>query len=332
MKREIHVGHVEEIQDHIDFVKLQRGVEGKLCSTRVALDNGGGFYKIGINVLDQTLDREHKPFFGKDFKDTSVKKLNLIGICQEIKENDHNVRKTYEVAQISKLEGTPHTLTGDQKMVNLLVGKSNHASKCPCGYCNVETPFDLEEDGDLNTLGYLREQNREYVFAGSPSLRQREFDNVVNWPILHGPDDLVVLDRVPLSVLHLKLRCVNHICDDLTKKTKKRFKKDLVLEFAKEHSIVRKDYHGGSYQGNQCSSIMKKVDFLEAKLPENLKPYTRCLRTYGALYEKCHGMKVEPGYERYLEDFKVRLFLANQRPALVSSDQSEASKLITHVL
>ena len=131
MKREIHVGHVEEIQDHIDFVKLQRGVEGKLCSTRVALDNGGGFYKIGINVLDQTLDREHKPFFGKDFKDTSVKKLNLIGICQEIKENNHNVRKTYEVAQISKLEGTPHTLTGDQKMVNLLVGKSNHASKCP---------------------------------------------------------------------------------------------------------------------------------------------------------------------------------------------------------
>ena len=72
VKREIHVGHVEEIQDHIDFVKLQRGVEGKLCSTRVALDNGGGFYKIGINILDKSLDREHKPFFGKDFKDYYV--------------------------------------------------------------------------------------------------------------------------------------------------------------------------------------------------------------------------------------------------------------------
>ena len=300
------MGHVDELLDFIDFVKLKRGTEGKVCHTRVALDNGGDFFKIGFNSLDTTLDRAQKPFFGKDFKDTSVKKLCLSATCQDIKENDHNVRKIYDVSKVSTLEGTPHSMTGDQKMLLLMCGKSNHAAKCPCGYCNVQTPFNLEEDGDLYTLGELREQNREFEFAGRPILRQSEFDNVVNWPILHGHDDLCVLDRFPISVLHLKLRTVNHICDDLTLKTKRRFGVDIVLVFTKENAIVRQDYHGGSYQGNQCSSIMKKADLLEAKLPEDLKLYTRCLKAYGVLYEKCHGMEVEPGYQRYLEDFKVR--------------------------
>ena len=81
----------------------------------------------------------------------------------------------------------------------------------------------------------------------------------MNYPNFAGPPSQKIIDMFPPSVLHLMLRIINHICDDLSKKTKKRFRRDMVLEFAKENAIVRKSYHGGNYQGNQCKSIMRKV-------------------------------------------------------------------------
>ena len=305
IEKEVDVVIPNDVEDLVDYMKLSRGTEEKVSHSRIGLDNGKFFFKVGLNVQDTTLDTQQKPFFGNDFKDTGVKRLALIGNAQNIKENYENVSKMYNACQISRFEGTPHTVTGDQKMLSTLCGKPNSSAKCPCGHCNAETPFDFGEGGQLYTLGDLREQHREYVFAGCPRDRQREFDNVVNWPLLHGPDTMLVLDRFPPPVLHLKLRTVNHICDKLSELTKKKCDMDIVLEFTKENWIVRKNYHGGNYQGNQCNKILANVDLLEAKLPEDLRVFTRCLRAYGFVVEKCHGMVVEEGYQKYLEDFKV---------------------------
>ena len=269
---EVDVGVVEEPLDFLDYVKIKRGLEAKDCHARISKDSGKDFYKIGMNVLDKSKEKE-KPFFGDEFKDTGVKRLTLLGAAENVKESYENVRDLYNECQIEKFQGTPHTYTGDQKILSIMCGKPNSNCKFPCCYCNAETPYGFKEDGDLYELGYLQEQNREYVFAGSPSLRQRDYENVVNYPIFAGPPSQNIIDMFPPSVLHLMLRVINHICDDLTNKTKKRFRKDIVLEFAKENAIVRKSYHGGNYQGNQCRSIMRKVDRLEAKLPGDLKVY-----------------------------------------------------------
>ena len=68
-----------------------------------------------------------------------------------------------------------------------------------------------------------------------------------------------MLDLFPVPELHVNLRVTNHICDNLTKRSKEQCGTDKVLEFAKANSIVRKNYHGGSYEGNQCNRILKKA-------------------------------------------------------------------------
>ena len=54
---------------------------------------------------------------------------------------------------------------------------------------------------------------------------------------------------------------------------------------------------------------MRKVDRLEAKLPGDLKVYTKCLRAYEMVVDKCHGMVVDRDYKMYLEKFKVSFLI-----------------------
>ena len=91
IEKEVDVVIPNDVEDLVDYMKLSRGTEEKVSHSRIGLDNGKFFFKVGLNVQDTTLDTQQKPFFGNDFKDTGVKRLALIGNAQNIKENYVNM-------------------------------------------------------------------------------------------------------------------------------------------------------------------------------------------------------------------------------------------------
>ena len=134
-------------------------------------------------------------------------------------------------------------------------GHQGQNRKKPCFYCLAEGPLSTNEYAELRTLGMNRKNCHDYHVDGAKLKKAMEYNNIVYQPLFIGPDEKLILDSFPPPTLHLKLRGLNHICDHLTKESKKIFKDDegngvdIVLEFCKENSIVRKDYFGGNYEG-----------------------------------------------------------------------------------
>ena len=307
VEEDVDVVIVENIDDYLDYIKIQRGITDKDIHLRWGFDNGQEFYKVCFNVLLKSPTQSSKEMYGSEYKDTGVKRLNIIGLAHNIKETYENVKKINKECNISRVSHVPHTLTGDQKILICFCGKPSSNCGSPCGHCDVKQPLNLERQGELYTLGMLRDHHRRFVADGSPHKKQAKYDNVVNEPLFDGDDEEYVLDKFPPPILHLKLRTVNHICDHLTLKTKKDCGSDLMLEFAKEENIVRKSYHGGNYQGNQCNDIMKKVDKLEQKLPSQLRKFTECLRKFKVIVDETFGCVVTVTHQEILaimEDFK----------------------------
>ena len=214
---------------------------------------------------------------------TGVKKLQILGIVENVSETHSNVEKLVEACDLQDLDHESLTFTGDQKMGYTLCGHQGQNSTRPCMYCLALKPLTGDEDAELRTLGQIRKNYQDFEAAVGPSKKGSLHNNIAHRPLLPGPDDKLVLDCFPVPTLHVKLRAVNHMLDQLTAESMKRFGTDIVVEFCKQSHIVKKDYFGGNYEGNMVDAILKKLTRLDEKLPEDLKKFTRSLKRLGRI-------------------------------------------------
>ena len=54
-----------------------------------------------------------------------------------------------------------------------------------------------------------------------------------------------------------------------------------------------------------CDAILKKLDKLEEKIPDELKQFTRTLQKFDVVLQAACSMVVKPGYEEVIEDFRL---------------------------
>ena len=260
--KETDVVVLPKVTEYAEFLRKERNIAPENCHLRIGFDNGGNFYKGTLSLLDKSADPQAKPKFGELFKDTGVKKLSVIELAQNIKENYDNCSTLFKENDFEELDQDNLTYCGDQKMEYCMTGKGGPTCKKCCNYCRAQTPLTGEESAawlELYTLGMLRELNREYVANGSKAKDAMHYDNVINWPLLTGPDDKLVLDMFPPPQLHLMIRIVNHILDNLSKVSKKWYGQDYVLDFVKQTGIARQDYHGGGFEGRVVNKISRKI-------------------------------------------------------------------------
>ena len=74
----------------------------------------------------------------------------------------------------------------------------------------------------------------------------KDAKSVINKRFIHGPREKK--ECFPCPVFPYKLRATNYILKECAKRSKKKLERDLVKEFAIEHSIVKKGYHGGEFK------------------------------------------------------------------------------------
>ena len=276
---------VRNAPEYLEDLRVFRDIPVPDCHKKIGIDKGQESLKMTGGVLNKksNIASTQNSLFSKDLKYTGVKKIQILGIAENVSESHSNVEKLVKACNLSELDHKTMTYTGDQKMGYCMSGHQGQNSTKPCMYCLVIAPLTSKDEAELRTLGLNRQNCRDFHASTSKQKLGKNHNNIVHEPLFIGPDDKLILDCFPVPALHIKLRSVNHICDHLTIQSKKKFKDadgnsiDMVLEFCKDNHIVKKNYFGGQYEGNQCNAILKQVDKLEAKLPRSLKKFTKCL-------------------------------------------------------
>ncbi len=69
--------------------------------------------------------------------------------------------------------------------------------------------------------------------------------------------------------------------------------------------ILRKDYHGKSFEGHQCSKLLDNCDALALLVPSECLPIIDCLKAFARVTEATFGDRLSSNCEEVSEQFGV---------------------------
>ena len=235
-------------------------LEARCCSApetllKISLDNGGGFFKICLQVINLTEDSKssetRKLSFQKEVISTSVKKVFILSIVQDISESYSNLSQLLKILEVQKIKAL---IACDLKVANLLCGIQAHSSKHPCCYCVINSD-NLADCGELRTFGSLRQDT--FSYKSSNQKKAKLHNNSVNEPILPEEDHTTVLSIIPPPELNLLLGVVNHLFVGLKKVW------PIAEQWPQMSHVKSVAYHGGdSFNGPGCHKLLQNIDKL----------------------------------------------------------------------
>ncbi len=79
----------------------------------------------------------------------------------------------------------------------------------------------------------------------------------------------------------------------------------VVEEWAKHNNIWKKDYRGGTLEGNQARQLLRKLLDLVRNLPEKYKVFGEALHRFDDVVTACFGMLVLDDYKTKIAAFKT---------------------------
>ncbi len=78
----------------------------------------------------------------------------------------------------------------------------------------------------------------------------------------------------------------------------------VVSEWAQHNMIMRKQYRGGTVDGNACRKLLKRAVDLGQKLPDTFKVFAVALCHLNDVVHACFGQEAADDYEDKIKDFK----------------------------
>ena len=234
---------------HLLVAKLieERELDPASMDVHLGIDNGQGSIKIGLTITrrqeqESSAGRAHYSDgpLPKLFKESSVLRLMLVAVLPFVSETYEATKAMLQQINLQRLE---HTMSIDMKMQRIICGKAAGNPTHGCVYCSAARPY--LTPGSLYTLADLKEKYRQYLDAGEDKKKQRNFDNVVNEPLLQADDSALILDLLPIPQLHILLGVVDkllHLIEDNIMEGDKNAGRAFMDQFLKSVHILRKEY------------------------------------------------------------------------------------------
>ncbi len=166
------------------------------------------------------------------------------------------------------------------KVINIAAELSSHSSRHPRPYC---TPKQAHWDHRIE-------------FGSIPPVEENLFNffcNCLNTPLLHPNQSILLF--CPPPALHIKLGIVNLLVQHLFS-----LHPHLEVKVAESLGILRKDYHGKSFEGRQCPKLLDKCDALALLVPPECLPVIDCLKAFARVAEATFGYRLSSNYKEII--------------------------------
>ena len=292
-----------------------RELDEETMTVKIGLDGGQGSLKVVMSVVAKIDDtKTGRRQFGEGVatehhKLGSVHRLMVLACMADAPENYNTVKLMLDKLAITNFN---YTVCSDMKIVYILLGKSVGNLTHGCIFCTAKKPY--QSEGELYTLGMLRDLHKEFVANGSSKKKQADYQNVIHVPLL-GQDldpDTQVLGLIAAPELHLMLGSGGNLKTALEKKVfETEDEGQAFLEkFLIANNITRKGYQDShSLEGNQTRMFLKSAEklraaYMEAGLLEKALPYIECLEALSEVVDSCFGMELKNDYEETIARFK----------------------------
>ena len=308
------------------FVMEERNLSPETSEIQIGIDDGQNLVKVMMTIKDKDkLEPDKKKMkysegFGvKDFKLSGVKKLIILFASPTC--------ETYEnlstILKVLKLEALDFGFTCDLKLVLILCGKQCAASKHCCPFCEGCSPW-LTETSPI-TIGSLWASYGSFIAAGSNLKLAQRFKNVVNPPLIIGPNDCKVLGLVYFPELHVLTGIVGKLVKELERKVfsspeaGKKFLDDWMA--SPLVNVARTVYHGSAnFVGDMARLLLKKVGHLEEAISMlddgtilKAAPFIKAFKQFEEVRKACFGQHVEKDYA-----LKIKVFMVTYRSLEIS--------------
>ena len=290
---------------------------------KLGLDGGQGSLKMTLSIMkkderEQTGRQTYAEGVGvKEHTSGSTNKLMVLALMHEAPETYQTVKLMMKKLEIDNF---PATITSDIKMLLLLIGKCGGNLTHGCVFCSAAKP--LTEQGDLYKLSDLHNHHQLFVEAGGDKKKQKEFQNVVNEPLLGGDPNDLILGSVAPPELHLMLGVTDKQKKLLESEVfeKEEDGKEFIDNFLDKHNISRKGYMDSrSLEGNQTRQFLKSTDKLREAYKEvgeeeqkKAEPIIKILELFSDVVKTCFGMNLDSGYKAALKSFSTAYLKLNQ--------------------
>ena len=226
-----------------------------------------------------------------------VKFCQILFSVAGVKESYHNIDVMWKLLQLNRQKGR---LAFDLKMANMANGIQPGSATFPCVYaeCRKESLAPALKktsgwiQGPNRTLDSLVADHTRWLSeTGGDRRALKHYHSQEFLPLLTceaGQSNLVLV-RVPIPPLHcIKLGPVNHLVKAL-----KEVYPGLNDRLAALH-LQLSEYHGGCYQGKQCTTILKNIEALE--IPDEHEPFKTALVALRDLNEMAAKVSMMSGF------------------------------------
>ena len=308
---------VKDLDEFTAFVVNARGLDPKEHIIQFGFDDGQGMLKVMEIVKkaepEEQMDKKRSKYSDgvcpKSTKLSSVKKMFVVGLVPQVQELYPNVKAMLDEL---KLDGIEYGLCADIKIYLTLIGKQAASCLHPCPYCEGKAPWD--KNYKALTIGSLKDWNKKFVESGGNKKKAKDYQNVVNPPLLTGDDSTKTLEVLNISELHCMTGTVGKLisekerCAFVEKEDGEKFMND----FLKREDISKCVYQGSnSFEGNQARKLLQSVDKLERDV-QNLMdfetaakalPFVETLRLFDKVVTACFGQTLDPAYEEHISNF-----------------------------
>ena len=294
--------------------ELFREIKRKISSSNIklGLDGGQGILKVTLSIMDKderikTGRQTYAEGVGvKENTSGSTNKLMVLALLYDAPETYETVKKMMEKLQFDNF---PATITSDIKMLLLLIGKCGGNLTHGCVFCSAAKP--LTEEGELYHLSDLHTLHLQFKEAGGDKKKQKDFQNVVNKPLLKlEPGDHILGPVVPPE-LHLMLGVTDKLKKILETEVFETEKdgKDFMDNFLHEQNISTKGYMDSrSLEGNQTRMFLKSTTKLreayeKVGMLQKAEPIIKLLEIFSEVVSRAFGKKLDSGYKAALQSF-----------------------------
>ncbi len=255
---------------------------------KCGIDYGQSFLKVTVTLAESSTT----PGVHRNASNNGGKKTMLLAVCQA-PETYANLRSLFTLLKASR--DFECVYAADLKVVNIVTGLSSHSSRHPCPYCTSKSGL-WDTKAPLRTIQMNSDNYELWESTSGNKLFNKIFFNCLNPPLLQSSQPILLI--CPPPPLHIKLDVVNLLIQRLFA-LHPNLEKDVTAALG----IDRKDYHGKSFEGRQCSKILANCDYLEDHIPPECLPLINCLRSFGKVMVATFGEDLSSNNDDVIKRF-----------------------------